>query len=376
MKNATLIGALAGALPAAALTLALPALAADVRIQGSHAKVRIEGQSYHVVEKGSPLKATVKGPTDVTVMLRGQGSGSQAVTLFMDKKKLHFVDLAGGGKTQKIAVPAGSHEISVEAFGKAAVAFRAGKGGAKEESASGPAVEPLGPPPKEAKAKKGKKGKHRKAQTETPELVAEPIAPPPSETTTQHTVEATPVPAGKPAETAAATPTETATPAPSATPAATSNPDEGTLMMGEPPPKPAAEAAATPAPAPSPAPTTQAAATPAPAETKPAPEPAPAAATATTVEVEKEKPSRSSATYWLAGTSVVLAGGAAALGGLSLSQNSSYQSATEASGGTAANPSRGSMLNTANTELEVAEVVAGVAAAALATSAILAWTTW
>ena len=123
-------------------------------------------------------------------------------------------------------------------------------------------------------------------------------------------------------------------------------------MMGEPPKAEAAPAAA---------------ATAAPATT-----PAPPEATST-VEVEKPGGKRSPATYWLAGTAVVLAGAAVGVWALSGSQNSQYVNAVEAKNGTAASPARGSMLQTANTELTVAEALAGAAAAALAAATIVAW---
>ncbi|HUB06189.1 MAG TPA: hypothetical protein VMB50_04270 [Myxococcales bacterium] len=366
MKTTNAIAPLARAgLLAAAVSLALPALAADVRIQGSHRKTQVKGErtSYRLVEKGGRLTATVKGPGDLTVMLHAElkASGNAAASLFLDKKKIHFVDLKGapagalstGGsagplRTEVIKIPPGSHEVAIEPFGGAAVAFRMSRAGGSHDETAG------------TKGKKGSRHKQAQAAPAPVELAAEPIATPPAEA-----APAAPSPATPPAPAA----TAAATPAPAPPPPAAAAPpaEEGSLMMGEPPPKPAAEASATPPPEPAPAPAPA-------AETPPAAPPAPAEATSTTtVEVDKTSGKRSAATYWLAGTALVLAGGAVALWGVSSIQDSNYQNAVEATNGTAANPARGSMLSTANTELTIAEIVAGAAAVALATSAVLAW---
>ncbi len=325
---------------------ALPALAAhgnDVHIQGNPKKTLIAGEkgSYHLVEKGKRLTATVKGPTDVTVVLHGTSAGA-AAGLFLDKKKIHFVDLKGTGtaklstggmagpaKTEQVSVPDGTHEIGIEVFtGGAAVSFRvAHPAGAAVVAATGK--------------------RHRNKGAAAPEpapLAAEPIVAPPE----VRTIEATPLTSpAAPAPVAAATPApEPEKPAPA--PAAA---EDNSMMMGEPPTKPApAEAAATPPPAPV-------------SITTPAPE---AATSNTTVSVETES-KHGTATYWLAGAAVLLAAGAITTGALSSSEDSSYMNAKETV------PNRASMLSTANTELIVSEALVGATLVALGASAIVAW---
>jgi hypothetical protein len=325
---------------------AVPALAAhgnDVKIQGSPKKTLVSGEkgvSYHLVEKGKRLTATVKGPVEVTVLLHGT-TASAAAGLFLDKKKVHFVDLKGtspaklstGGsagplKTETISVPDGQHEIAVEAFtGGAAVSFHV----PKAASGGGGAVVATG------------KRHHKNAPAEPAPLVAEPIAAPPADV---HTIEATPLTSPPVAAANPPPPAETAPPPPA--PA-----EDNTLMMGEPPPKPAQpDAAATPPPAPvTPVDTTT---------------PAPAAATSTTTVSMETESKHSTATYWVAGAAVLLAAGAITSGALSSGQDSSYMNAKESS-------NRASMLSTANTELILSEALVGATLVALGASAILAW---
>ncbi|MHB8417975.1 MAG: hypothetical protein ACYDCL_07855 [Myxococcales bacterium] len=344
MNRHLAIAAAAGSL-AAALSFASPALAADVKIQGNHRKTQVKGErtSYHLVEKGARLTATVKGPGDLSVLLHAeiQGAGGPAaVSLFLDKKKIHFVDLKGaaqgklstGGsagplKTEIIKIPPGVHQVAVESFGGAAVAFRLGRGGGHEERETA----------------KGKKGGRHKAAPAPAELAAEPIAPPPSET-----------PAAPPPPTPAPPPAVAAAPPPPPPSASLPPPEEGSLMMGEPPAKPAAEAPAAEASSP------------------PVAAAAPAEATQSS-SVQVEKPAeRSSATYWLAGTAVVLAGLSAGAWALSSQSNSNYLKAAEAQNGVA-NASRPSALRQANGELIAAESLAGAAALFLAASVVVAW---
>ena len=326
----------------------MPALAAhgnDVKIQGNPRKTLVSGEkgvSYRLVEKGKRLTATVKGPVEVTVLLHGT-TASAAAGLFLDKKKIHFVDLKGtspailstGGsagplKTETVSVPDGAHEIAVEAFtGGAAVSFRVPHAGGGHE----------------AVAASGKRRGHKAAAAAEPAaLVAEPIAAPPAEV---RTVEATPL--TSPPVAAATPPAAGEPPATAATPPASA--EDNSLMMGEPPPKPAQpDAAATPPVAPA-----------------DATMPAPAAATSTTtVSMELSESKHSSATYWVAGAAVLFAAGAITSGALSSGQNSSYTSAKESA-------NRASMLSTANTELILSEALVGATLVALGASAILAW---
>jgi hypothetical protein len=324
---------------------ALPALAAhgsDLRIQGNPKKTLVAGErgvSYHLVEKGKRLTATVKGPVDVTVLLHGT-TASSAAGLFLDKKKIHFVDLKGaatiktsvGGtagplKTEQISIPDGPHEIGIEVFsGGAAVSFRtahaAGTGGAVVAT--------------------GKRHRRAAVAPEPAPLAAEPIVAPPAEV---RTVEATPLTSPPPPAPVVAG--ETPPPAPA--------PEDTSMMMGEPPPKPAApEVVPAPAPVSVPEATT----------------PAPAAATSTTtVSVDNEGSKRSTpvATYWLAGAAVLLAAGAVTSGALSSSEDSSYVNAKETASG------RASMLSTANTELILSEALVGAAVVFLGASAVVAW---
>jgi hypothetical protein len=334
------------AIATAALTCfaALPALAArggnDVRIQGNHKKTQVSGEkgAYHLVEKGSRMTATVKGPADVTVLLHGT-TASAAAGLFLDKKKIHFVDLKGasagklstGGvagplKTEHLSIPDGTHEIGVEAFvGGAAVAFRVAHAG------GGAGVVATG------------KHRHKSAAVlAAASMVPEPLPPPPAEVHELQATEVAPLTAPPPPAVVTVTP-------PPPPPA-----EDTGMMMGEPPPKPA-QAEIVPAPA------------------NPPPEaivPVPVAATSTTsVTMETGNPEnrRSSATYWLAGAAVLVAAGAVTAGALSSSQNSSYLSASD---GTA---NRASMLSTANTELIFAEALTGAAFVLLGCSAAVAW---